>query len=107
MEGYSWTEPVSILDVGPTLCGSDGKWIYGCMARKGLLKFVSYYGYERQDMLFHVKEDPLERHNLAGERVREADDFRQLLCGVADPAQGRPYRKRMRAALVCWPHTNR
>ena len=122
--GRRWDEPVSILDVGPTVCewagadaperadgqslaqilrgqdgprgravlsesmdkGPDGRWTYGCMARRGTYKFITYHGYEEQDLLFDVAADPLEQNNLAAARPQVCDGFRRLLRQVTDPA---------------------
>ncbi|SBW02208.1 conserved hypothetical protein [uncultured Eubacteriales bacterium] len=122
--GREWAEPVSILDVGPTLCAwtgvapperADGQslktilrggqgepdrvvlsesadrapgggWVYGCMARRGKYKFVTYHGYENQDMLFNVAVDLLEEYNLAEELPEVCESFRNILRERTDPA---------------------
>ncbi len=122
--GRRWDEPVSILDVGPTVCawagaetperadgqslasilrgedgprgravlsesmdkGPDGRWTYGCMARRGTYKFITYHGYESQNMLFDVAADPLEQNNLAAARPGMCEEFRWLLRQATDPA---------------------
>ena len=38
------------------------------MARRGTYKFITYHGYEEQDLLFDVAADPLEQNNLAAAR---------------------------------------
>lgn len=43
----------------------DASFSHGFMLRYGDYKYVTYEGYEHQDMLFNIKNDPEERHNLA------------------------------------------
>lgn len=131
MAGGEWGEPVSILDVGPTLCAwagavsperadgcslsgilsngrgqpdrtvlsesadraPDGRWVHGAMARQGNYKFISYHGYESQDMLFDVIADPLERHNLAEQEPALCERFRRYLREQANPAAAEDLQK--------------
>lgn len=105
--------PVSLLDLGPTLCDWAGAsapedvdgvslvdalrglpaaedrmvasefmekdetgYRYALMLRQGAYKFVTYRGYEGQDMLFRPGEDPLERQDLAEKEPEVLARFR-------------------------------
>ena len=123
--GRRWTDPVSILDLGPTLCAwagagaperadgislagvlrgeagtggravvsegmdkaPDGRWVHSAMVRQGRYKFITYHGYERQDMLFEPERDPQERHNLAAARPQICADLRAAATAWADPVR--------------------
>lgn len=114
--GVSVTGPVSLLDLGPTVCelgeagtprGSDGislvrqlrgetvdqdrvvfsefmeknpegNWRYSLMLRQGRWKYITYHGYEDQDMLFNISTDPLEEKNLAETDFERLEYFREL-----------------------------
>lgn len=113
-------EPVSILDLGPTLwdlTGSEtlpdcdgvslapalsgetldpgrtvvcehlhqleGRDVYGLMLRRGAYKYISYHGLN--EMLFHIGDDPLERHDLIAEEPGAAEAFRTLARSFSDP----------------------
>ena len=105
--GKKLTAPVSIMDIGPTLCEmagtqpppeqqgiglwetitgekpqdtgriilSDasmienvgGKKVPGRMAVSDGFKYITYYGYEKDDLLFDLRNDPNELHNCIAE----------------------------------------
>ena len=62
--------------------GTDG-YRYCMMLRRGAYKFITYRGCEAQDMLFDVKADPLEQHNLADEEPALLAQFRTLAARVS------------------------
>ena len=62
--------------------GTDG-YRYCMMLRRGAYKFITYRGCEAQDMLFDVKADPLEQHNLADEEPALLAQFRALAARVS------------------------
>lgn len=107
--------PVSIVDLGPTLCGLTGARrvpfsegvdhsaavlggdaaarpvvaeffdrdprgvvFDGYMVREGRHKFITYRGYEREDLLFDVIADPGETVNLAATETAEAERLRDI-----------------------------
>ena len=63
--------------------GTDG-YRYCMMLRRGAYKFITYRGCEAQDMLFDVKADPLEQHNLADEEPALLAQFRTLAARVPE-----------------------
>lgn len=99
--GIRVEEPVSLLDIGPTICeiarvpsiagfqgvslvpalqgfssnqdrtiisevldSHQGQIILGRMIRKGPWKLICYHGFEEEDFLFNMIDDPLEKHNV-------------------------------------------
>lgn len=107
--------PVSILDLGPTLCGlagarrlpflegadhsaavlggdavarpvvaefydrdTKGAVFDGYMVREGRHKFITYRGYEREDLLFDIAADPGETVNLAQAESATTERFRDV-----------------------------
>jgi choline-sulfatase len=115
--GKSIHSPVSIMDVGPSLCSQvhaeappcqDGKdltpllkdqnqdggrlviselmasvnnsYIPGRMLRWEKWKYITYHGYEKDDLLFNMEEDPCELNNVAGQN-------RQLLQSLSASVQ--------------------
>ncbi len=54
-----------------------GDYHYGLMLRQKKYKFVTYRGFEKDDQLFDVEEDPLETKNLSEDFPEILDDFRR------------------------------
>ena len=59
---------------------------YARMAVSGSKKFVTYHGYEEQDMLFDVGADPLERDNLIDRETEIAEALKSAVQATGDPA---------------------
>ena len=114
IEGKRVGGPVSIMDVGCTLCGltgcqplpiadgvdqsgavytgqacprpvlseffepgGDGLCYAGTMVRDSQFKFITYDGFEREDLLFNLEADPGERENVIDREPLEAQRLRQ------------------------------
>lgn len=114
IEGKRIREPVSIMDVGPTLCGltdsmavplsdgvdqsravytgeaykrpvisefyepgAEGRSYAGTMVRSAGCKFITYDGYESEDLLFDLEADPKETVNIINRQPKEADRLRR------------------------------
>ncbi len=78
---------------------NDKKYAYAAMALKGNYKFVTYCGYEAQDMLFNIEEDPEEMNNLIHELPELADKLRTAALNGVNPRQVmRKQAERMRNA---------
>ncbi|HUV39398.1 MAG TPA: sulfatase/phosphatase domain-containing protein, partial [Planctomycetota bacterium] len=131
--------PVSIMDVGPTLCelaaaepppGSDGTSLAtvlsgepveptrhvlseyvdrgtrdeatpGRMVRRGKWKFITYAGYEQDDLLFDLETDPHEMSNLAKTEPAVAEALRSIaLAGWDTEAIVRRFRENAAHARV-------
>ncbi len=65
----------------------DGKRVYACMLKQGVYKYITYYGYEKQDMLFNTCSDPEEKHNLACEMPEILEKFRNAAAQLTNPVQ--------------------
>lgn len=110
--GKKLTAPVSIMDIGPTLCemantdappeqqgvslwktisdnepqrpdrmvisdssmieNVEGKKVPGRMVVADGFKYITYYGYEKDDLLFDLRNDPNELHNCITEHPQTA-----------------------------------
>lgn len=79
----------------------DGRACCGVMARHENWKYVVYSGYEDQDMLFDVANDPQERNNLAGSQSRVLNMFRDTIRKKYD-FQVIEAVQRSRARMVRW-----
>ncbi len=60
---------------------------YGRMVVKGNYKYISYDGYEKQDMLFDIENDPDEMQNRIEEEPELADALRKELMERTDPKE--------------------
>lgn len=81
--------------------GPDGQNRYAVMARGGRYKFITYHGFEDQDMMFDVEKDPQERCNIIKECPEEAERLRKAAKAEADPAAEEENASR-RARMVEW-----
>lgn len=118
--------PVSIMDLGPTMCElaglefpveTDGISLakilkkekepdykravisqfmagdfnesrcYAVMVRKKQYKYITYHGYEAEDMLFNLAGDPEEKNNLYSENPDIAGELRSIAMAIANPDQ--------------------
>ncbi len=118
--------PVSIMDLGPTMCElagvdfsveTDGVSLakvlnkveepdyeravisqfmsgnfnesrcYGIMVRKGHYKYISYHGYESEDMLFDLDKDSKEKTNLNHKYSELSGKLKNIALSIADPRQ--------------------
>lgn len=61
---------------------ADGRETIGVMVRQGNLKYISYTGWEEEDMLFDLDADPGESHNVIG-----SHPLAEQLRGLARKAQ--------------------
>lgn len=114
VEGKRISDPVSIMDVGCTLCGltgspplplsdgvdlsravftgetcrgpvisefyepcRDGNCYAGTMVRDSVYKFITYDGFEDEDLLFDLEADPGEMENVMDRHPGPARRFRQ------------------------------
>jgi choline-sulfatase len=58
---------------------AGGSFTPGRMIRKGRWKYISYAGYENEDLLFDIEEDPYELCNRIEEKPGEARELRAEL----------------------------
>ncbi|MDK2964747.1 sulfatase-like hydrolase/transferase [Lacrimispora sp.] len=118
--------PVSIMDLGPTMCElagvefpveTDGISLakvltkeeepdferavisqfmagnfnedvsYGIMVRKDHFKYITYHGYEDEDMLFDLLTDPGEKTNQNHINPELSRELRNIALTIADPKQ--------------------
>ncbi len=117
--------PVSIMDLGPTMCElagvefpveTDGTSLakvltkaeepdyervvisqfmagdlneksYGIMVRKNHYKYITYHGYEDEDMLFDLARDSNEKTNLNHINPELSSELRDIALTFADPRQ--------------------
>jgi choline-sulfatase len=111
------TSPVSLLDIGETLCTmteaphlphsdgtdlstifnggeitekpvfseilgngkSEAKKVAGVMVRDKKYKFITYHGYEEQDLLFDLENDPAENINILCSHPAETEKYRSYI----------------------------
>lgn len=66
---------------------ADGKRVYACMIKQGEYKYITYHGYENQDMLFEPRSDPEEKRNLADEMPERLEYFREIKSKITNPEQ--------------------
>lgn len=59
----------------------------GIMVRKGNYKLIRYFGYEDHSLLFDMKEDPKEVHNLAELQPETAQSLSDLIHCIWNPEQ--------------------
>lgn len=124
-KGMRVQSPVSIMDLGPTLCGltnavpppeqagknlvplletgkqqngrpvwseyietgPDGANVPCRMVRKERWKYITYYDYDADDLLFDVVADPNELENLTAKYPEKAEEMRRLVYQDWDPVQ--------------------
>ena len=137
--GKRWNDPVSLLDLGPTICAwaaadtperadgislkeilhtgtgtggrtvfsegmdkaPDGHWVHSIMVRQGRYKYISYHGYENQDMLFEPEKDPKEQNNLAAVLPAACAGLRAQVYRWADPAKAERMQKEHAERAAC------
>lgn len=57
------------------------------MLRLGDYKFITYHGFEDQDMLFNLKKDPKEFTNVLNQHPELVAEFRSRAASITDPVQ--------------------
>lgn len=64
----------------------EGTWL-GRMVRKGDYKYITYVGYEDYDMLFDIKNDPEEKHNIAKNFSHKLNELRKIAFSEWEPSK--------------------
>ena len=63
----------------------NGMQAFGRMVTDGTWKYSSFYGYEKDDLLFNLKDDPDELHNLRDTNPEKAEELRGRAVSGWDP----------------------
>lgn len=74
-----------ISEVGGDIRIRTGQFTYGQMVRQGRYKFIHYDGYDNDDLLFDLQQDPEESQNVISQHPELADAMRQFLAAHCQP----------------------
>jgi choline-sulfatase len=78
------------------------------MVRYGKWKFISYTGFEEQDLLFDLEKDPQEFTNIAMEQPETVKQMKTLLLNnwiTAEIIANSEFKKKQRNIQVNWGRT--
>ena len=75
-----YSEYMDRIDGGPFFGPYDpnAAFCHSFMLREENYKYITYQGYESQDMIFNIEKDPEEEHNLAGSDPKLLERMRAL-----------------------------
>ena len=84
-----YSEYLERIDGGP-LHGirRNAEYSYGLMLREGDYKLITYTGYEEEDLLYNLSQDPEERHNLAKQQPEVLENMRRKASEISLAKEG-------------------